>query len=102
MARLETYQTQAFNALRKLEAQYEKQVAEALLSALDEIRVQMSKLYERYAGSDGKLTKAEMTRYNRLACCATCLSCCGTTVSRSVAPRAPRLPYARRRKGPAC
>ena len=65
--RLETYQTQAFNALRKLEAQYEKQVAEALLSALDEIRVQMSKLYERYAGSDGKLTKAEMTRYNRLA-----------------------------------
>jgi len=33
--------------------------------ALDEIRVELSKVYERYA-KDGVLTHAEMTKYNRL------------------------------------
>lgn len=44
---------------------YEKKAQALLRDALDEIRVTMSKIYEKYA-SGGLLTRAEMTRYNRL------------------------------------
>ncbi len=66
MADLETYQSRVFRDLLALEARYERQIAAVWRGVLDTIRVQMSKLYERYARK-GVLTKAEMTRYNRLA-----------------------------------
>jgi uncharacterized protein with gpF-like domain len=51
---------------RRAEKQYEKEIAAIFREALDEIRVEMSKVYDKYA-INGLLTKAEMTRYNRLA-----------------------------------
>jgi SPP1 gp7 family putative phage head morphogenesis protein len=51
---------------RRAEKQYEKEMAAIFREALDEIRVEMSKVYDKYA-INGLLTKAEMTRYNRLA-----------------------------------
>lgn len=50
----------------RIEKQYEKEVASIFKTALNEIRVEMSKIYERYA-VDGVLTRAQMTQYNRLA-----------------------------------
>jgi hypothetical protein len=43
----------------------ERKVSEALKQSLDDIRVIMSRIYEKYA-ENGELTKAEMTRYNRM------------------------------------
>jgi len=45
---------------------YERRVASVLRKALDEIRAEMSKIYEKYA-VDGILSKADMTRYARYA-----------------------------------
>lgn len=66
MADLPSLEDQANIALLKREADYARQVAAALRQALNEIRVEMSKIYEKYA-VDGILSKADMTRYNRYA-----------------------------------
>jgi hypothetical protein len=50
----------------RVEKQYEREVGKIFRDALDEIRVEMSKIYEKYA-INGILTKAQMTQYNRLA-----------------------------------
>lgn len=50
----------------RVEKEYERQIARLFTDALNEIRAEMSKIYEKYA-VDGILTNAEMTRYNRLA-----------------------------------
>ena len=47
-------------------AQCEKEIVSSYKTALDAIRVKMVRLYEKYS-TDGKLTYAEMTKYNRLA-----------------------------------
>jgi len=49
-----------------VEKKYEREVAALFRDNLDEIRVEMAKIYDKYA-VNGLLTKAEMTRYNRLA-----------------------------------
>jgi len=64
--RLEIIQTRAFSALNKLERGYERQVMQILKDALDEMRSVMGGIYEKYSVA-GVLTKAEMTRYNRLS-----------------------------------
>lgn len=58
----EAKRTAAFLRSEKI---YERQVAMIYREALDEIRVEMSRIYEKYA-RNGVLTKADMTRYNRL------------------------------------
>ena len=50
----------------RAELQYEKEVASVMREALDKVRVDMAKIYDKYA-VDGILTKAQMTQYNRLA-----------------------------------
>ena len=64
MADLSDLEEQALIRLMKREAEYERYVAATLRQALNEIRVEMSKIYEKYA-VDGILSKANMTRYNR-------------------------------------
>lgn len=59
------YEEMAYRAVERKMVQYEREIAEVLRNALDEIRKEMSKIYEKYA-SGGILTKAEMTKYNRL------------------------------------
>lgn len=49
----------------RVESEYEKQIAEIYRNALDEIRNEMSRIYEKYSVG-GVLSKADMTRYNRL------------------------------------
>ena len=56
----------ASKALLALEAHYEREVQAVLKSALDSMRVRLTKLYDKYA-KDGVLSKADMTKYNRLA-----------------------------------
>jgi hypothetical protein len=48
------------------ETQYERQIAKVLKDSLDEVRAEISKLYEKYS-IDGKLTKAQLTQYGRLS-----------------------------------
>jgi SPP1 gp7 family putative phage head morphogenesis protein len=55
---------QDYRALLAKEALYERRVASVLRKALDEIRAEMSKIYEKYAVK-GMLTTADMTRYAR-------------------------------------
>ena len=50
----------------RVEKQYEREVAKIFRDALDEIRVEMARIYDKYA-VNGILTKAQMTQYNRLA-----------------------------------
>lgn len=50
----------------RAELDYEKQVAAVMREALDKVRVDMAKIYDKYAVG-GILTKAQMTQYNRLA-----------------------------------
>jgi len=56
----------AAKAVEKKRLDYEKQLQKIYVKQLKEIRAIMSAVYEKYA-EDGILTKAEMTRYNRLA-----------------------------------
>ena len=65
MPGLETYEQRAYQSLLIKERQYERTITAALRQSLDEVRVKMSKIYERHA-VDGKLSLAEMTQYNRL------------------------------------
>lgn len=48
------------------ERKYEREMAQVFRDALDDIRAEMAKVYDKYA-ANGVLTKAQMTRYNRLA-----------------------------------
>lgn len=50
----------------RAERRYEAEIAALYRESLDEIRKEMSKIYEKYA-VNGILTKAQMTKYNRLA-----------------------------------
>lgn len=61
------YQRIAARTVERRIVKYEREVTAALRKALREIRADVGVLYERYAGNDGILTYAEMTRYNRLA-----------------------------------
>lgn len=55
---------QALNSLLAREAMYSKQIQKALLDALTSIYGEMKKIYDKYA-INGKLSKTEMTRYNK-------------------------------------
>jgi hypothetical protein len=63
---LPVLEDRGYKALMQLEAAYEKDIAATWKAALDDIRITMSKTYEKYA-QDGILSKAEMTQYNRLS-----------------------------------
>jgi len=63
---LETDELRREKYFSRVERQYEKEVAVIFKDSLDEIRVEMAKIYDKYA-VDGILTKAQMTQYNRLA-----------------------------------
>lgn len=52
--------------LKKMTKQTERQVAREYKKALDNIRIALAKLYEKYAVK-GILSNAEMTRFNRLS-----------------------------------
>jgi hypothetical protein len=60
---LETRRTRYFDLAEK---RYERQIAALYKESLATIRADMAKIYDKYA-KDGILTKAEMTKYNRLA-----------------------------------
>jgi hypothetical protein len=64
MPSLSKLEQQALNTLLKNEAKYSKQIQQQLLDALTSIYGEMTKIYDKYA-VDGKLTKAEMTKYNK-------------------------------------
>jgi SPP1 gp7 family putative phage head morphogenesis protein len=53
-------------ALDKVERSFREEVRRNYRQALESIREEMSSIYEKYA-VDGELTKAQMTKYNRLA-----------------------------------
>lgn len=56
---------QIFAAIYKIQNFYERELFINCKMALDDIRAALSKVYERYAKA-GKLTNAEMTKYNRM------------------------------------
>jgi hypothetical protein len=67
---LSKLEQQALNTLMKNEAKYSKQIQQALLDALTSIYGEMTKIYDKYAkvikaGEVPKLTKVEMTKYNK-------------------------------------
>lgn len=55
----------AWAAINKIVKPAERLIASSYRKALDEVRLMLTKLYEKYA-EDGILTHAEMTKYNRL------------------------------------
>jgi SPP1 gp7 family putative phage head morphogenesis protein len=55
---------QAIRALLARERQYELRIASVLKKSLNDIRAELSKLYEKYS-TDGVLTTADMSRYAR-------------------------------------
>ena len=63
---LTTLEDRAYQASLAVIIAQEKAVSRILKDALDDIRIAMSKIYEKYAVG-GVLSKAEMTRYNRLS-----------------------------------
>ncbi len=56
---------QVQTALNAIEGATERAILVAYAQALKDLRFQMSKLYEKVTTPDGKLTLAEMTKYNR-------------------------------------
>jgi hypothetical protein len=52
-------------ALNQMAAQSEREVLSAYKASLERIRSKLALLYEKYS-KDGKLTLADVTRYNRL------------------------------------
>lgn len=66
MKPLTELEAQAYAALEVLQAKYERKVMLVYADALRKMRGEMVKLYEKYA-IEGKLTLAEMTKYNRYA-----------------------------------
>lgn len=65
MAELRDYEERTYKALVARENRYARQVQRVLLDALNAMRAEMTVIYEKYA-SDGVLTLAQMTQYNRL------------------------------------
>ena len=57
---------QVQRALGALESQTERRILLAYAQSLKDIRTEMGRLYEKLKTPDGKLTLAEMTKYNRL------------------------------------
>ncbi|MDD5651531.1 MAG: phage minor head protein [Candidatus Nanoarchaeia archaeon] len=64
MPDLNKLENQVFNYLLSLEAQYSREVQKQLLNALTSIYGEMKKIYDKYA-INGKLTRTEMTKYNK-------------------------------------
>jgi len=58
-------QKQVWRKIDLIEDRFERRLASNYRTALDEIRIALSKVYEKYAKA-GKLTHAEMSKYNRL------------------------------------
>jgi hypothetical protein len=50
----------------KIQDSYERRIVMNYRAGLDKIRSLMASMYEEFSGSDGVLTHAEMTKYNRL------------------------------------
>jgi len=65
MPTLSELEDRGYRALMTRERQYEIEVNRALRQSLDKVRVDMARIYDKYA-VDGKLSLADMTRYNRL------------------------------------
>jgi SPP1 gp7 family putative phage head morphogenesis protein len=63
---LSDLEKKALNDSLAIQTKYEKKIALALNASLDEMRKEMSKLYDKWA-TNGILSKADMTRYGRLA-----------------------------------
>ena len=61
---LSKLEQQALNTLLKNEAKYSKQIQKQLLTVLTSMYGEMKKIYDKYA-INGKLTKVEMTKYNK-------------------------------------
>lgn len=55
---------QAIRALLARERQYELRIAKVLRNSLDEIRAELTRIYDKYA-TNGMLTTADMSRYAR-------------------------------------
>lgn len=55
-----------WRAIAAIQNAYDRKIVGNYRVALEEIRGMLAKLYEKYADSDGVLTYAEMTKYNRL------------------------------------
>lgn len=66
MATIPQLSDRSMRALDAKMVQYERRIARELRTALDAIRADLVRIYDKYA-IDGLLTHAEMTRYNRLA-----------------------------------
>lgn len=64
MPNLQKLENQAYNHLLAREAKYSKLIQKQLLEALTSIYGEMKRIYDKYA-INGKLTKAEMTKYNK-------------------------------------
>ena len=64
MPDLSKLEQQALNTLLKNELKYSKEIQRALLDALTSVYGEMKKIYDKYA-VNGKLTKVEMTKYNK-------------------------------------
>jgi len=64
MPELSKLEQQALNSLLLREAKYSKQIQNQLASVLTTIYGEMKKIYDKYA-INGKLTKVEMTKYNK-------------------------------------
>jgi hypothetical protein len=61
---LSKLEDQVYKYLLMREAKYARQIQKALLDALTSIYGEMKKIYDKYA-KNGKLTKVEMTKYNK-------------------------------------
>jgi len=61
---LSKLEQQALNSLLSREAKYSKQIQKQLLLALTSMYGEMKKIYNKFS-INGKLTKAEMTKYNK-------------------------------------
>jgi len=64
MTKLSTMLLFSFQELMKKERQYEQQVQQALLEALNEMRGEMQLIYDKFA-VNGKLSLADVEKYNR-------------------------------------
>lgn len=64
MPGLNDLEKKALYNLQQLEKRYNKQIQKALEESLDAMRIEMQKIYDKYA-KDGILTKVEMTKYNK-------------------------------------
>lgn len=64
MPELSRLEQQVYNSLLAREAKYSKQIQQQLASALKSIYGEMKAIYNKYS-INGKLTKAEMVKYNK-------------------------------------